>query len=1379
MTRAKSIRRPRGLRWKLITYFTIVGAFPLILGLWATYATSRTALRSSIGTTLAQAAILSANRLDEQAAAQSGRIAGAFRRPEILSALSGSSAARLDLSAAFLSADLPVMRACLSDDSGRIVATYGIEGEEEVAALQRGARRFAVRWSERDALPLHSVSAEITDFGGSVRGRIDAEIDARALLDGSGAASADPNRRVWFIDAAGRILGGRTPGTVLDAPLIPLLDRVEAGFEVVERRRAGEWERKLVGFTPATIGGTAAPLLVVIESDLGHALESTQLLLRLIIALTLVLTIVLIWSASFWSERILAPIQELGGAVNAVSEGDFSRRVRISTGDELEALAQGYNEMIEGLEAYHNLMQERIERGEEELESKRRELAATEEERELSSAELGLLYAVGQAVLRSTDPGATLRGLVDTTRIVFGVERAYVLLREENALHGAAVSPNWGEGGSPPLVPHGSHSAALEALETERPVLVERAAESRYLGGPDPYTEKAAVYVPILGGEEPIGVLGLVAAGGVKHWDARSLDRARRIADQAAIAITNARRVRDLGERVRDLSALYDVGQAVAGSLDLDRLLFEVLQILEEKFHYSQSVVVLPAADGGGLYCAAHRGFPKEHAEDILIPPGQGICGEARETGKPVYVADVAKHENFVYGIKGARSALAVPLLKGDRVIGVLDIESPELDAFRERDVRVLTLLASLLAVAIDNARIHGSTHASAQRFRALFDVGRVLVSTYDLKDLMDGALEILDEHLGYRNTAILLFDRESRSLQVESHRGYSGEGITRIPLGKGVCGHVGLTREPMIVADVREESRFEEGWPGARAELAVPIVHGEELLGVLDVESGRKGILGHEDRDILTLFAAQMAAAIKNARLFRERELALAESQEADRLKTEFLANTSHELRTPLTAIIGFSEVLADGLAGELNKEQFRCVNDVLTSGRHLLDLINQLLDLSRIESGKMEPSPAVVDVEDLFREVETTISGLASKKRLELLTEISKGGEKVFADRGMMKQVLLNLVGNAAKFTPDRGRITLSASAIASDGLEHHVDRGGRLAPEELMQIAVADTGIGIAKADQKLIFGEFRQADGSYTREHQGSGLGLTLSKRFIELNNGVIWVDSEAGHGATFKSVLPRVEPSATDRVIAAEEAPRPILLVEDDLNSLKLLRRLVEGAGYEVLTATTGEKALALARRSEPRVIVLDVMLPDMDGWSIMKQLKAEPKTEGIPVIITSVLGNPDLGIGLGASDYFTKPVPREPFLARIAKLGEWRRTRIRVVSGDAEIRGRIITALDRPGWNTRAFADVESATREGSDILVLDIGTEEEPREVPGRDRLPVPVLLVSARSITDGERREFPPTVEGLVEVDEGLEEALARLIDRLDQRRNRAIGG
>jgi DNA-binding response OmpR family regulator len=386
------------------------------------------------------------------------------------------------------------------------------------------------------------------------------------------------------------------------------------------------------------------------------------------------------------------------------------------------------------------------------------------------------------------------------------------------------------------------------------------------------------------------------------------------------------------------------------------------------------------------------------------------------------------------------------------------------------------------------------------------------------------------------------------------------------------------------------------------------------------------------------------------------------------------------------------------------------------------------------------------------------------------------------------MVKQVLLNLAGNAVKFTPTGGEIQIIAEPASEEGRDRLQSSRRGIGPGEIVEFAVVDTGIGISAKDQELIFGEFRQADGSYTREHQGSGLGLTLSKRFVELNRGSIWVTSDPGEGSQFRFVLPAepatepVPESGEEREVSSER----ILLVEDDLNSLKLLRRHLERAGYEVLSATNGEKALNLAMRYRPQVIALDIMLPDMDGWTIMKRLRARPETERIPVVITSVLDNPDLGIGLGAVDYFTKPVDRKRFLARIAELGEWRRSEIVVVESDPERRGRIAAELDRPGWRVHLAGTAAEArewmSQEAVDVMLLDLDLPE--RTAYGlMDELrhlehSLALILTTGAAVSAEDRRRFCPQVETLLIKDDDLDRSVAREIARIDRVRNRAVG-
>lgn len=1396
-------RKSRGLRRKLLTYFAIAGILPLALGLWATYATSRTALRSSAGSALAQAAAQEALRLEERSRSDVELLRLALRQPALLAALEHS-AVPIALESIREATELSILRAVLCDLSGRIVGSFGFDAGDDPRAWIERRDPPPLHWSEQAQRPVHEIRVEVSDFSGAPRGRFYALVDATPLLAPRYLGGASAQRRIWIATADGRVIGGRgpvLPGELISPNLRQRIRRANIGFEVVFLPSAGRHALRLIGIAPAFGQETnPAGLAVVFDADLVAAMAPSYLLLRLILALGFVLSLFLLWSGAFWSARILEPIQAIGQAVSAAAQGDLSRRVEIATDDELGALAAGYNEMIERLKEYHALLQERIERGEEELEAKRKALAMSEGERQLSSAELGILYAVGQAVLRSTDLGQTLSGLVDSSRIVFGAERAYVLLREGDVLRGAAAAPPWSGDEEIPLVPSDAHSMAHRALAREETVVVRetaagelRSATAGAATGADTESGRTVVYVPILAASNPVGVLVLVAAQHGFTWEERTNDRARRVADQAAIAITNARLVTDLGERVEDLSAIYELEQVLASNLDQERLLHQALEILDTRLSYSRSAVLLPSAEDGDLQCAAHRGISAELLRSQRGSAWRIPMRSVMQSGEPLHVSDLAR-ELPVWGRDG--SLIVVPLHTGGRVIGVLAVESATLRAYGPRDLRILTLLAPLLAIALENARIHGRTAASEKRFRALFDVGRVLVSTLDPKVVMEQGLRILSERLGYEKTTILLYHPERRSLRAAAYGGRAEPGNEEIPLGEGVCGHVALTGAPMLVPDVSREPRFRLGSAGARSELAIPILHAGELLGVLDVESDYAGVLGKDDCDLLLLFAAQMAAAMKNARLFHEREVALQESREAARLKSEFLANTSHELRTPLTSIIGFSEVLLDGVPGPLNATQIDCVEDVLSSGKHLLQLINQLLDLSRIESGRMEPAPVLVDLDALFAEIESTVAGLMRRKHLDFSYSISPRAERVFADRGMLKQILLNLVGNAVKFTADRGRILLHARpASKRETLEYEERIASALSPA-LVSISVTDTGIGIAPADQKVIFGEFRQVDGSYTREYQGSGLGLALSKRFVELNHGIIGVESRVGEGASFYLVLAASDPGPQLRARPTLDTPKPLLLVEDERILLEGLRRVVEERGFLAIATDQADDVAALALRHHPLAIVLDTSLANVDLFFLMQRLKNDPELSAIPVfgVLRSATDEPEPGLGLVGS--FPYPADISRLLAALGDAEPWRPREILIVSGDAELCGRLEATLNRPAWNLSVSAKWPPAGKLPTpDLCIFDLGADPAPTSARAATPVPPPsppgsvlppdlpatwpLLLLARRPISPEQRRALPPTVEAVVQVDAAMESRIVAVVARCERPRHRVIGG
>ena len=385
---------------------------------------------------------------------------------------------------------------------------------------------------------------------------------------------------------------------------------------------------------------------------------------------------------------------------------------------------------------------------------------------------------------------------------------------------------------------------------------------------------------------------------------------------------------------------------------------------------------------------------------------------------------------------------------------------------------------------------------------------------------------------------------------------------------------------------------------------------------------------------------------------------------READRLKSQFLANVSHELRTPLNAIIGFSEILQTRLAPQLDERQSRFLGYVNTAGEQLLSIINDILDLSKIDAGQTELAVERLPLRAAVDGVCTVLRGTAEKKGIRVRVEAPPDMPLLEADPVRLKQLLYHLLANAIKFSYPESevRLRLQRETAAESPLRR-----------ASVAVAVVDDGIGIDPHDRDLIFEAFRQADGSASREFQGAGLGLALVKRFVELHGGVVTVESALGQGSTFTVHLPLHQRGGATRPdgaapLAGEEETLPdlpdlpdpgedrVLVVEDDPTVYAVIARHLGEGGWVPVRARTGDDALKLARGVRPAAITLDLVIPGIDGLAVLRQLRAAEETRHIPVIIISVLDNRELGLTLGADDYFVKPVDRDALLARLASL---------------------------------------------------------------------------------------------------------------------------
>jgi signal transduction histidine kinase/DNA-binding response OmpR family regulator len=525
--------------------------------------------------------------------------------------------------------------------------------------------------------------------------------------------------------------------------------------------------------------------------------------------------------------------------------------------------------------------------------------------------------------------------------------------------------------------------------------------------------------------------------------------------------------------------------------------------------------------------------------------------------------------------------------------------------------------------------------------------------------------------------------------------------------------------------------------------------------LGTLIVRAGpfTPGFGSDEMTRVQQLMSA-FVTALDRRDLITQLEQSNSALIEANRHKSVFLANMSHELRTPLNAIIGFSELLSDARDGQFDDAtRKRFLNQILTSGKHLLGLINDILDLSKVEAGQMELRLATVSVAEAIDQVAKTVEPLVAKKSITLKANAEGAGE-VLADGGKLKQMLLNLVSNAIKFTPEGGTVTIAT-----------------LRSKDAIEISVADTGIGIAEDDQKQIFHEFHQIDQGPGRKHEGTGLGLALTKRFALLHGGDVRVTSRVNKGSVFTLSLPVRAGTAPagERAVAGSinghGAGPLVLVVEDDPAAAELLTRQLFAAGYRTEVARTGNEALARALELQPAAITLDIILPEVDGWEVMTRLKSDERTSAIPVVIVSVVDNPELGLALGAIDYFVKPLEAKELVDRLNRFNFKGRKEVKVLVVDDEAANRmwLTEALEPAGFKVVPASGgrqaIELAKTTKPDLVVLDLMMPE----VTGYDVVEAlradestretPIMVLTASNLSEADKRVLSGRVSDILE--------------------------
>jgi signal transduction histidine kinase len=689
--------------------------------------------------------------------------------------------------------------------------------------------------------------------------------------------------------------------------------------------------------------------------------------------------------------------------------------------------------------------------------------------------------------------------------------------------------------------PTGSAHARIVATK-EIAHLVDAREDPGYLAR-DPFAVAAVelggvrtlVMVPMLKDSELIGAMTIYRQD-VRPFTSKQIDLVNNFAKQAVIAIENARLLNELRESLDQQTATADVLKVISsspGELDpvFEAMLASATRICESKFGS------LLLYDGGAFRFAAIFGAVEGWAEfrrqaGPFNPSGDQPLGRLVATKQVQHVTDMKNEASYIrrdpefvalVEVAGARTLLSVPMLKEDTLVGAITIYRQEVRPFTDKQIDLVQNFANQAVIAIENARLlkelrerTGELARSVDELRALGDVSQAVNSTLDLATVLSTIVSRAVQLSGTEAGTIYEFDGQRRELQLRSSHGMSDELIQALQdqhlgIGEPIIDRAVACREPVQIDDLAASpptpARDIVARAGYRALLVVPLLGRDHVLGTLVVRRKEPGAFPHNTIELLKTFAAQSVLAIQNAHLFTEIDEKSRQLEIASQHKSQFLANMSHELRTPLNAILGYTELILDNIYGETPDKMREVLDRLHANGKHLLGLINDVLDLSKIEAGQLTLDLADYSIKDVVDTVVSAVGSLANGKKLALTAEVGPSLPIGHGDGRRLAQVLLNLVGNAIKFT-DKGEVAIKATMSDSS-----------------FTVAVRDTGPGIDPSDQDKIFGEFQQADNAATRRKGGTGLGLSIAKRIIGMHGGRIWVESDVGKGSTFAFTIP--------------------------------------------------------------------------------------------------------------------------------------------------------------------------------------------------------------------------------------------------------------
>ena len=1015
-----------------------------------------------------------------------------------------------------------------------------------------------------------AVPGKGTDAGVTV-----AEVNLKFIWDVISQIKIGQAGHAYVVDSRGRLIAHPDISLVLQKTDLSTSPQVEAARRVRPGPGAAQEEatiaqdlrgRKVVSAYAAV---PQLGWIVFVQQPLGEAfvpLYASMLRTGVLLLVGLGMSIL---ASVLLARKMATPIQALRVGAVKIGSGELGHRIEVQTGDELEVLAGQFNSMAAQLQESYANLEQKVEARTEELTKALEQQTATSEVLRIISSSPTNLQPVFNAILanamRLCDSHGGCLFLYDgqsfDAAVIHGARPAFA----EFLLRG-------------PIRP-APDTALARVVRQLQPIHIHDVTTDPAYEGREPLRVAAVelegtrtlLAVPMVKESALLGAI-IIYRREVQPFTDKQVELVGTFASQAVIAIENVRLFKELQDRNRELTealeqqtATSEILQVISSSpTDLQPVLDAVAERAARLCDASDAIIL--RKDGDLLRNVAEHGpIPKlaVGGEEGIPIDRDSVTGRAVLDRQPVHVHDLANtsEAEFPRGLAfarrfGHRTTLATPLLREGVPLGAILIRRMQVQPFSEKQIALLKTFADQAAIAIENVRLFNeiqertrALEASLEEVHALSEVSRAVSSSLDLgqvlHEIAEQAARLCDADAGF----IQEYLEATREFHISASWNASEAFVraiqtAQVTLGKGASGQSAAMGKPIQVPDILAEPEYafrdvvtQEGY---RAVLSVPMLRDGGVIGTVVVARKTPGAFSERDVSLLTTFASQTTIAIEHARLYRDVFEKGHMLEEANRHKSQFLANMSHELRTPMNAIIGFSEVLLDPSFPVSEDERTQFLTDILTSGKHLLKLINEVLDLSKIEAGRMELQFAPTDLAEVIEQVQSTTRPLAAKKDIEMAAECDPTIRPFLMDAARIRQVLLNLVGNALKFTPDGGSVLvttrrviwsggrLAYASMPANGADSRTDAGDG----EYVEVAVSDTGPGIAPEDQERIFQEFQQAQASMDgAKPEGTGLGLTLARKFIEMHGGRIWVESKVGKGSTFTFALPVRHPAA--------------------------------------------------------------------------------------------------------------------------------------------------------------------------------------------------------------------------------------------------------